>query len=181
MRSAVQDPLSDLKDATLAHQRAHGCGSHPFGDGARLAAWAVDAGARTAVEIGTSLGYSAACLAGAGARVHTVDRDPVHTELAQKHLGERGLADRVSCVTGEAVDVFAELPAGGADLAFFDGMEVSVAEVEVLARALRPGGLLIVSNMKLGGEEAEVRELLGGWRPREEGEELFAVKPGQSR
>lgn len=60
-------------------------------------------------------------------------------------------------------------------------MEVSVAEIEVLARTLRPGGLLIVSNMELGGEAAEVRELIGGWQPREDGEVLLAVKPSPAR
>ncbi|MFE7647871.1 O-methyltransferase [Streptomyces phaeoluteigriseus] len=177
MESAVYTPMSDLKDATLDHRRTHGCGSHPVVDGARLAAWAIQAGARSAVEIGTFLGYSAACLANAGVLVQTVDRDPVHVALAQRHLNERGLANRVNCMTGEAVEVLADLPAREADLAFFDGMEVSVAEIEVLAKALRPGGLLVVSNVKLGSEAAEVRQLIGGWQPRENGEVLFAVKP----
>ncbi|MEV6406711.1 class I SAM-dependent methyltransferase [Streptomyces bobili] len=181
MDSAVYAPMLDLKRATLDHQRTYGCGSRPFADGAQLAAWAIQAGACSAVEIGTSLGYSAACLANAGILVQTVDRDPVHIELAQRHLNERGLASRVNCMTGEAVEVLADLPAGEADLAFFDGMEVSVAEIEVLARTLRPGGLLIVSNMELGGEAAEVRELIGGWQLREDGEVLLAVKPSPAR
>ncbi|MEV5493694.1 class I SAM-dependent methyltransferase [Streptomyces bobili] len=173
--------MLDLKRATLDHERTYGYGSRPFADGAQLAVWAIEAGACSAVEIGTSLGYSAACLANTGILVQTVDRDPVHIELAQRHLNERGLASRVNCMTGEAVEVLADLPAGEADLAFFDGMEVSVAAIEVLARTLRPGGLLVVSNMKLGREAAEVRQLIGGWQPREDGEVVLAVKPSQAR
>ncbi|MEU5306879.1 O-methyltransferase [Streptomyces noursei] len=177
MTAVTQDPFASIKEATVAHQRSHRCGSHPFDDGPQLTAWAAGVEARTVVELGTSLGYSAACFAAAGARVHTVDRDPVHVDEARRLLKDHKLSRRVDCRVGEGVGVLATLPANSADVAFFDGMEPSLAEIDVLIRSLRPGGLLIASNMTLGGEAAEVRELLATWQHTDLGLNLLAIKP----
>src|SRR5882724_4277229 len=112
----VEDRFADIKHATVDHQSQHKCECYPFDDGPQLTAWAVRAQARKVVELGTSLGYSAASFAAAGAQVYTVDHDPSHAGEAHRQLDAHRLAERVHRLVGEAVDVLAALPAGEADL-----------------------------------------------------------------
>lgn len=172
------DRFADIKDATHRHLEQHGCGCHPYGDGSPPATLAAAVGARTVVELGTALGYSAAWFAATGARVHTIDRDAGHSVAARAHLERHRLANRVTCTVGEGVRVLGALPPAAADLAFFDGFAPTRADVDALARVLRPGGLLIAGNMTLGGRAAGVRRDLDRWHHTDLGETLLAVKPG---
>lgn len=175
--TASGDLFADIKDATLAHLRRHGCGCYPYSDGSLLATLTVATGAGTVVEIGTAFGYSAAWFASTGAHVHTIDRDPTHSRAAREQLEGHGLADQVEFHPGEAVEVLAALPVGGADVAFFDGFPVTRSAVAALTKALRPGGLLIAGNMTLGGDASQVRASLTTWQHTDLGETLLAVKP----
>lgn len=171
------DRFAGIKDATLQHLHEHGCGCYPYADGSLLATLAGAAGADTVVELGTAMGYSAAWFASTAALVHTIDRDPSHTRRARRHLADHGLADRVEFHIGEGVDILAGLPPEKADVAFFDGYPPTTAAITALARALRPGGLLIAGNMTLGGQAADIRAGLAAWQHSDLGETLLAVKP----
>ena len=172
-----RDRFADIKKATFDHLHAHGCSCYPYSDGSLLATLAAAVGARTVVELGTALGYSAAWFASTGARVHTIDRDPTHSREARRQLDRHDLADRVELYTGEGTDILQTMPAGHADVAFFDGFAPTRAAITALVGALRPGGLLIAGNMTLGGEATPVRALLATWQYTDLGETVLAVKP----
>ena len=176
----ARDRFEDIKQATLSHLHDHGCSCYPYFDGSLLATLAAAAGAGTVVELGTALGYSAAWFASTGARVHTIDRDPTHSREARRQLDRHGLADRVEFLTGDGIDILQTMPAGRADLAFFDGFAPSRAVITALAGALRPGGLLIAGNMTLGGDATQVRAFLETWQHSDLGETVLAVKPRNS-
>lgn len=176
-RTAHADRFSDIKTATLAHLEQHGCGCYPYSDGSLLATLTAAAGAKTVVEVGTALGYSAAWFASTGAHVHTIDRDPAHIRLAHDHLTRHHLADHVTLHTGDGADILATAALADADAAFFDGYPPRTADVAALAQALRPGGLLIAGNMTLGGQADQIRAHLATWQHTDLGETLLAVKP----
>ncbi|MFG2490431.1 O-methyltransferase [Streptomyces caniferus] len=175
--TATADRFSDIKTATRSHLEAHGCGCHPYADGGLLATLTAATRASTVVELGTALGYSAAWFACTGAHVHTIDRDPTHSRLAQVHLARHHLADRVTLHTGEGVDLLPDLALTGVDIAFFDGYPPTTAAIGALAAALRPGGLLIAGNLTLGGQAHDIRAQLATWQHTDLGETLLAVKP----
>jgi predicted O-methyltransferase YrrM len=66
-------------------------------------------GATSAIEIGTSYGYSgtwiAAALADTGGRLITIDHDPRKAAAAAENFAAAGLLDRVDIRTGEARDI----------------------------------------------------------------------------
>lgn len=171
---AAADRFADIKAATLTHLQQHGCGCYPYSNGSLLATLATAANAKTVVELGTALGYSTAWFASTGAHVHTIDRDPTHHRLAQSHLDRHYLTEHVTLHTAEGTDV---LPTLAADVAFFDGYPPTTADINALAKTLRPGGLLIAGNMTLGGQSDQIRIQLSTWQHTDLGETLLAVKP----
>jgi predicted O-methyltransferase YrrM len=101
------------------------------------------------LELGTSLGVSAAHLAsalalnevegfGAG-RLLTIEGDPGVAELARGHLGDLALGDRVDVVTGVFADALPRIlvERGPFDLVFVDGHHDEVATLAYW-RMLRP-------------------------------------------
>jgi predicted O-methyltransferase YrrM len=77
--------------------------------GAFIHALILAGGAKRAVEIGTSYGYSGLWIASAlkenGGRLITIDRDPRKTESARTAFESAGLLDRIELRTGSAADV----------------------------------------------------------------------------
>ena len=92
-------------------------------ESARLLATLVRAcGARTALEIGTNLGYSATWIAGAlprDGRLICLDIDAEILERAREHLTHERVVDRVELRCGAALDLLADLP-GPFDFAYID-------------------------------------------------------------
>jgi predicted O-methyltransferase YrrM len=171
-RRAEADPFASVYAASDRHREEHGCEVYPTSQGPLLGLLARVAGARRVLEIGCGLGYSALWLAhGAGpeARVETVERDTTHAELARRNFEEAGASGRIDVRVGRALDL---LPAreGHDDLIFVDGdVGEYPASLPHFVRLLRPGGLLVSSNLFLGrydasypalGEGAEYRRLL---------------------
>lgn len=123
-------------------------------------------GARTVVEIGTLVGYSALWMARAlpeGGRLITLEKDPRHAELARRHFEAAGLQDRVDVRVGAARDHLEDLAADAPFCAvFLDADKGGYADYgRWAAKNLRSGGLLIGDNAYLFGrlldssEEAE--------------------------
>jgi predicted O-methyltransferase YrrM len=148
--SECHDPFEDVRRASHRHRQEHGwgCTVYPTSSGPFLRVLAAATDARRALEVGTGLGYSALCLAAGGASVDTIERDPLHVELARRNIEEYS-PGRVSVLVGNAVNVMAAL-APPYDLAFCDadppGYDMLLDEV---LRLLRPGGLLVSSNLFL--------------------------------
>jgi len=106
------------------------------------------------VEVGTLAGYSGIWLARAlppGGRLITIEYEPKHAAFAQREFEDAGVGDRVTVITGAALEVLPklaeELGDNSIDVAFIDAVKT---EYGGYFRRLRPmirgGGLLIADN-----------------------------------
>ncbi len=107
-------------------------------------------GARRILEIGTLGGYSTIELARAlpddGALV-TLEVEPHHASVARENVARAGLADRVTVITGPALETLATL-AGPFDFVFIDAdKQNNAAYVAAAIRLSRPGTTIIVDNV----------------------------------
>lgn len=107
-------------------------------------------GARRILEIGTLGGYSTIELARAlpadGALV-SLEIDPHHADVARTNIAAAGLGDRVTVITGPALDSLATLT-GAFDLVFIDAdKQNNPAYVEQAIRLSRPGTTIVVDNV----------------------------------
>ncbi len=116
-------------------------------------------GARRALEVGTFTGYSALCIAErlpADGLLVCCDVSAEWTAIAREFWREAAVLERVDLRLGPATETLAALLAAGEegsfDLAFIDAdKEGYLGYVEACLALLRPGGLLLVDNMFLGG------------------------------
>jgi caffeoyl-CoA O-methyltransferase len=125
-------------------------------EGALLTMLARLCGARNAVEVGTFTGYSSICIArglAEGGRLLACDVSGEWTEVAQRYWAEAGVADRIELRLAPAAETLATLPDEQTiDLAFVDADKESYPTYyEELVRRLRPGGLVLLDNVLLGG------------------------------
>jgi caffeoyl-CoA O-methyltransferase len=108
-------------------------------------------GARQAVEIGTLGGYSGIWLARGlppEGRLITLERDPLHAEVAREHFALAGLAGQVEVRLGDARQLLPRLaPAGPFDFCFIDAEKRDHNFYMDWALAnLRPGGVVAAHN-----------------------------------
>jgi predicted O-methyltransferase YrrM len=164
MTETAAADLDALQAATRRHRESHGCNAYTFEDGPGLLALAQDNAALRILELGTAIGHTACVLASATprTRVDTIEGDPLHVSLARHHVGSLGLADRVTVHEGDFMAVMAGFE-GPYDLAFFDGLGPTRQIVGRLGRLLRPGGLLVCSNLRWmdSGERRLLMDELG--------------------
>ncbi|MCB0077947.1 MAG: O-methyltransferase [Anaerolineales bacterium] len=122
--------------------------------------WLVRAtGARRVVEIGTLGGYSGSCIALAlpndgRATLHTIEINPDHAAVAQRHFALAGVDDRVTVHVGAAREVLPTLTARGPfDLVFMDADRDSYPDYFTwIAENLRVGGTLAMHNAFANGK-----------------------------
>jgi predicted O-methyltransferase YrrM len=126
--------------------------------GRLLRTLALAAGARTILEIGTAIGYSALWMAGAlgdEGRLITIERDADRADTARRNLARAGLDGRVSVIVGDALRYLHKI-AGPFDLIFQDGDKRQYEPMlDRLIAILRPGGLLVSDNVLWSGEVVE--------------------------
>jgi caffeoyl-CoA O-methyltransferase len=113
-------------------------------------------GAQNAVEVGTFTGYSSICIARGLAergRLLACDVSGEWTEMAQRYWAEAGVADRIELRLAPAAETLAALPVEPwIDFAFVDADKESYPTYyEELVSRLRPGGLVLLDNVLLGG------------------------------
>ncbi len=113
-------------------------------------------GARRALEVGTFLGYGAVAIARglpADGELVVCELEPEYAERARDHLDRAGLGDRVEIRVGPAAATLAEIGQPDSfDLAFVDADKESYPTYfEECLRLLRPGGLLLLDNVLMGG------------------------------
>lgn len=142
--------LDALQEATRRHRSRHDCNAYTFEDGASLLALTQAEGAARVLELGTAIGYTACVLASATPRtyVDTIECDAEHVVLARRNIEAAGFADRVTVHEGDFMAVMAGLDVSY-DIAFFDGLGPTQPLIERLGSLLKPGGLLICSNLSL--------------------------------
>ena len=153
-RVSARDRFRNVYDASERHREQHGqeCTVYASGSGPVLGTLAAVTNAKRILELGCGLGYSALWLAfgSPDGRVETIECDPAHAELARGHFAREGFTGRITVLEGRAVGLLAGL-SGPYDLIFCDSdLEEYGAYPEHFARLLRPGGLLITSNLFLG-------------------------------
>ncbi len=149
----VHAPHDDALVAAFDAPREEGIPAIQVGvsEGKALAMLLRLAGARKVVEVGTLAGYSAIWMARAlpeGGRLHTIENDPHHAEVARRNLARAGLEDRVEIHVGAALDVLPGLAAEGPfDAVFIDADKGNYdAYGRWAAQNLRAGGLLLGDN-----------------------------------
>jgi caffeoyl-CoA O-methyltransferase len=127
------------------------------GDQAALITLLVRAiGARSALEVGTFLGYGAISIARGlpeDGRLVCCEIDADYAATAREHLEAAGLADRVEFRVGPALEALRELPEDESlDFTFIDADKQGYPDYfeEALART-RAGGLIALDNMLMGG------------------------------
>jgi predicted O-methyltransferase YrrM len=113
-------------------------------------------GAHLAVEVGVFTGYSTLCIArglAPGGRLVACDVSEEWAAVGRPFWARAGVADRIDLRIGPAAETLRALPAEPAiDLAFIDGdKEGYPAYYEEIVPRLRPGGLVAVDNVFLGG------------------------------
>lgn len=145
------DPFRGIYTATERHRLEHRCEAYASSNGPLLGVLARSVRARRSLEVGTALGYTAAWLAyGApDGWVDTVEVDPGHAEQARAELRRAGVGDRVRVHVGESPRALDGLEPGY-DLVFYDASIPTAGELAAFHALLRPGGLLVTSNLFLG-------------------------------
>lgn len=123
----------------------------PPEDGRLLRVLTEAVGAKHAVEIGTSNGYSGLwlCLAlrATGGRLTTFEIDPERAALARENFERAGVADIATVVVGDAHEKVKMLK-GPIDLVFLDADKRGYVDyLRKLLPLLRPGGLLTAHNV----------------------------------
>jgi caffeoyl-CoA O-methyltransferase len=120
-------------------------------NGRMLRLLAESTGAKNAVEIGTSTGYSGLWtllgLRGTGGRLTTFEIDPGRAEQARKHFQEAGVDAQVTVVVGDAHENVKQVK-GPIDLLFLDADKEGYASyLKTLLPLVRPGGLIAADNI----------------------------------
>jgi caffeoyl-CoA O-methyltransferase len=114
-------------------------------------------GAARALEIGTFTGYGSISIARGlpeGGVLVTCDVSEEWTAVARRYFERAGLSDRIDIRLGPALETLRALPGSEPfDFAFIDADKTGYpGYYEECVRLLRPGGLLMLDNVFLGGE-----------------------------
>jgi caffeoyl-CoA O-methyltransferase len=131
--------------------RNHRYLSVPEEDGRLLRILAESTGAKQAVELGTSTGYSGLwlllALAKTGGRLTTFEIDRDRHEMARRNYERAGLLGHATLVLGDAHAEVTKLK-GPLDLVFIDADKEGYPDYFAkLAPLVRPGGLIVAHNM----------------------------------
>jgi caffeoyl-CoA O-methyltransferase len=116
--------------------------------------------AREALEIGTFTGYGAICI-GRGlaqdGRLRCFEVDEELAGIARANVAAAGLEDRVTIEVAPAADALAAIPeVPQIDLAYVDADKPAYpGYYEALVPRMRPGGVIVLDNMLLGGRVME--------------------------
>jgi predicted O-methyltransferase YrrM len=108
-------------------------------------------GAKRAVEVGTSTGYSglwfALALRKTGGKLTTFEIDPDVARAAREIFTKAGVADLITVVVGDAHETVKQLE-GPIDIVFIDADKPGYRDYfEKLLPLVRPGGLILAHNI----------------------------------
>jgi caffeoyl-CoA O-methyltransferase len=125
--------------------------SVPIEDGKLLRLLTEAVGAKIAVEISTSQGYSGLCicvgLQATGGKLITHEIDPYRTSLAREHFKQAGVDKIVTIVEGDAHKEVIKLK-GPINILFIDADKEGYLDyLTKLLPLIRPGGLILSHNM----------------------------------
>jgi predicted O-methyltransferase YrrM len=108
-------------------------------------------GGQRALEIGTLGGYSGSWIARglvSGGRLITLEKEPLHAEVAREHFARAGVSDRVEIRTGDAHHLLKQAAAEGPfDFVFIDAEKPGYdASLDWAIENVRPGGIIAAHN-----------------------------------
>lgn len=154
--TAPDDVLAELITETRAVAGGVAGMQVSFDEGGLLTMLTRLAGATNAVEVGTFTGYSSICIArglAEGGKLLACDVSDEWVAVARQYWEKAGLADRIEVRIGPALETLRALPDEQVvDIAFIDAdKETYPRYYEELLRRLRPGGLIVLDNVFLGG------------------------------
>jgi caffeoyl-CoA O-methyltransferase len=154
--SSFRDPL--VREVEQAAEEMGGLALMQIaGDQAAFTTILVKAiGARRCLELGTFLGYGAISIARGlpeDGELICCELEQDYADRARDHLAAAGLADRVEFRVGPAAETLPAIEGDGSfDFAFLDADKVGYPiYIEECLRLLRPGGMLMLDNVLLGG------------------------------
>ena len=111
-------------------------------------------GARNVLEIGTFTGVGALAMAAAlpdDGRVITLEVDPEHAEISQRHFDVSPHRDRIELIVGDALESLARLD-GPFDLVWIDAWKNDYpAYFEAVVDKLADRGVIVADNLFRGG------------------------------
>jgi predicted O-methyltransferase YrrM len=151
------------------HQVQHKCTGVPFQFGNLLSVLVTITDAKKVLEIGTGVGYSAACLAkgSTNTMVDTIDKDPIHVAFAKEKWEELKLEKRISSYLGKAEEVLSTFNKEF-DFIFFDGAIPMVKLLPYFENLLKKNGILLTANLflrdKTGGRYLTQLNNLTKWK-----------------
>ncbi|MBQ9973285.1 MAG: O-methyltransferase [Firmicutes bacterium] len=116
------------------------------------------------LEIGTAVGYSAACFAHLSpeSKVTTIEREEQAYKEALENIARLGLSDRIECLIGDAVEVLNELydrqnsnNLEPYDFVFIDAGKSHYAEfLECSLKLSKPGTVIVCDNILMKAKTA---------------------------
>jgi len=124
----------------------------PQADGRLIRLMTEAIGAKSAVEIGASTGYSglwfAMALRNTGGKLTTFEIDPHTAATARETFAKAGVGDIVTVVEGNAHQTVSQLE-GPIDIVFIDADKPGYRDyLEKLLPLVRPGGLILAHNIR---------------------------------
>ncbi len=163
----VHDYLRQLSlqpDDVLAEMEAHGARDQvpivPPETGEMLHVLALACSSRRIVEVGTAIGVSTLYLARAlpaDGEIVSFEIDERRHAAARNYLDRAGVGDRATLHLRDAREGLSALEPEF-DMAFIDGVKAQYGDyLEALVPLLRPGGVLAIDNVLMGGSVAEGR------------------------
>lgn len=142
--------FDQLYNQALKHKQEHGCGGVPYDHSDVLMALVSAGGCMKILEVGTGLGYTAACMARGNGNAHidTIDQDASHIEIAKENWQQLNVVNSITTHFGKAEGILKILDREY-DLIFFDGYVPQRKMLVEFERLLKNGGILVTANLFL--------------------------------
>lgn len=108
------------------------------------------------VELGTFTGYSTICWAEAlpnDGKIITVDVNEELVPIQQKYFERAGVANKITAIVGNGMEVLAELEDNSVDVLFIDANKNQYLEYyELGIKKIKSGGFVLVDNVLWNGK-----------------------------
>ena len=136
----------DLYNESIEHRNQHKCGGYPYADGDFLNQIVKIINAKSVLEIGTAVGYSAYCFAADNdVNVITIDMVEEHHNIAEENWQRFNVTNQIEMKIGRSQDILPTIEQKF-DIVFFDGFAPNPDEVSEYSRLVGDKGLLITTN-----------------------------------
>jgi predicted O-methyltransferase YrrM len=134
----------------------------PLEDGRLIRMLTESIGAKHAVEVGTSTGYSglwfALALRKTGGKLTTFEIDPDVARTARGTFAKAGVSDLITVVVGDAHETISKLE-GPIDIVFIDADKPGYRDyLDKLLPLVRPGGLILAHNIFVASNNPKYAE-----------------------